>query len=199
MERGEAIKILNEKIKNKNLIKHSLAVESCMKKLAEKFGQDKEKWAIAGLLHDLDYEETKDNFQMHGKRTAEILKDKLPEDVLEAIVAHPGHIERKTLLSKALYCVDPLTGLIVASALITKEKKLSSIDTDFVLNRFKEKRFAAGANREQIKKCEDIGLSLDEFISICLEAMKEISDELGLRIILTLPFKVLTFLMRKKS
>ena len=180
MERSEAIKILNEKIKNKNLIKHSLAVESCMKKLAEKFGQDKEKWAIAGLLHDLDYEETKDNFQMHGKRTAEILKDKLPEDVLEAIVAHPGHIERKTLLSKALYCVDPLTGLIVASALITREKKLSSIDTDFVLNRFKEKRFAAGANREQIKECEELGLSLDDFISICLEAMKEISDELGL-------------------
>jgi len=118
MERSEAIRILNEKIKNKNLIKHSLAVESCMKKLAEKFSQDKEKWAIAGLLHDLDYEETKDNFQMHGKRTAEILKDKLPEDVLEAIVAHPGHIERKTLLSKALYCVDHVTGLIVSSALI---------------------------------------------------------------------------------
>lgn len=180
MEREEAIKILNERLKNKNLIKHSLAVEICMRKLAEKFSQNKEKWAIAGLLHDLDYEETKDDFQMHGRKTAEILKDKVDNEILDAIVAHPGHIERKTLMAKALYCVDPVTGLIVASALITKEKKLSSIDMQFVLNRFKEKRFAAGADREQIKKCEELGLSLEEFISICLNAMKEISESLGL-------------------
>jgi len=105
MEREEALKILEGRIKNKNLIKHSLAVESCMKKLAEKFGQDKEKWAIAGLLHDLDYEETKDNFQMHGRRTGEILKDKLPEDVLEAIIAHPGHINSPQLI-QILFSTD---------------------------------------------------------------------------------------------
>lgn len=180
MNREQALEILNEKIKNENLIKHCFAVESCMRKLAEKFGEDREKWAITGLLHDLDYEETKENFDMHGKKTSEILNGKLHQEVLEAIVAHTGSIERKTLLSKAIYCVDPLTGLIVASALITEDKKLSSVDTNFVLNRFKEKRFASGANRQQIKGCEEIGLSLEEFISLCLEAMKEISSLLGL-------------------
>ena len=180
MDRKDALKILEEKIKNKNLIKHSLAVEICMKKLAEKFGEDENLWALAGLLHDLDYEETKNDFSKHGFITAEYLKGKVPEIVLDAIISHPGHKERKTKMAKALYCVDPLTGLIVACALIKPEKKLSSIDKNFVLKRFGEKRFAAGADRNQIKSCEELGLSLEEFIEICLSAMKEISDQLGL-------------------
>lgn len=181
MKREEALDLVKLKLKNNNLIKHSLAVEACMRKLAQKFSGNKEIWGLAGLLHDLDYEETKDNFSKHGFVTAEILEEKgVNKDIIEAIKAHPGHIERKTNMAKALYAVDPLTGLIVAAALMHPQKKLEALDLQFVLNRFKERSFARGANREQIKSCSDLGLGLEEFISVCLEAMKEISGDLGL-------------------
>ncbi len=181
MTREEAFKLVEERLKNKNLIKHSLAVEACMEKLAEKFGEDKFRWALAGLLHDLDYEQTKDNFPRHGFVTAEILEDyHVEEDIIDAIISHPGWRQRSSLMAKALYAVDPLTGLIVASALMHPDKKLKSLDVKFVLNRFKEKRFARGASREQIKSCQELGLSLEEFIEVCLEAMQQISTSLGL-------------------
>ena len=180
MKREEALELLKEKIKNKNLIKHCLAVEACMRKLARYFGEDEEMWGLCGLLHDLDYEETKENFKMHGYKTAEYLKDKVPQVIIDAIISHPGHKERETKMAKALYSIDPLTGLIVACALIIPEKKLGKIDKNFVLNRFREKRFAAGEDRNQIKSCEELGFSLEEFIEICLSAMKSISEKLGL-------------------
>lgn len=181
MTREEGLKLLELRLRNKNLIKHSLAVEVCMKRLAKRFGQNAQMWGLAGLLHDLDYEDTKDNFPKHGFVTAEILKKEgVDRQIIEAIKAHPGHIERETLMAKALYAVDPLTGLIVAACLMHPEKKLEALNTEFVLNRFREKGFARGANREQIKACQEFGLSLEDFITICLEAMKEMSGELGL-------------------
>ena len=181
MNRLEAIKYLKSKLKNKNLIKHSFAVEVCMKALAKKFGQNEQIWSVAGLLHDLDYEDTKDDFSRHGFVTAEILqKEDVDGRITEAIKAHPGHIERTTLMAKALYSIDPLTGLIVAASLMHPEKKIDALNIEFVLNRFKEKSFAKGANREQIKTCQEFGMSLKDFITICLKAMKEISGDLGL-------------------
>ncbi len=181
MNRLEALEYLKAKLKNGNLIKHSLAVEACMKRLAERFGQNAEIWGLAGLLHDLDYEDTKDNFSRHGFVTAEILQKEGVEDrIIEAIKAHPGHIERETLMAKALYAVDSLTGLIVAGCLMHPEKKLKAVNTEFILHRFNEKSFARGANREQIKTCQECGLSLEDFVTVCLEAMREISGVLGL-------------------
>ena len=181
MNREDGLKLLESKLRNKNLIKHSLAVEACMKILARKFGQNEEMWGLAGLLHDLDYEDTKDDFANHGFITAEILqKEGIDGRIIEAIKAHPGHIERNTLIAKALYSVDPLTGLIVAAGLMHPDKKLEFLSAEFILNRFKEKSFSRGANREQIKSCQDFGLSLEDFIEICLKAMKEISNVLGL-------------------
>ncbi|MCD6583515.1 MAG: HDIG domain-containing protein [Candidatus Omnitrophica bacterium] len=181
MQREEALDLVRKKLKNKNLVKHCLAVEACMRKLAQEFGENQDLWGLAGLLHDLDYEDTKDDFSQHGFITAEILKEQgINEEVIEAIKSHPGHIERKTKMAKALYAVDPLTGLIVASALMHPEKSLRALDVKFVLNRFKEKSFARGANREQIRSSQELGITLSEFISICLEAMKGISEELGL-------------------
>ncbi|RKY39283.1 MAG: phosphohydrolase [Candidatus Omnitrophota bacterium] len=181
MFRKEALKLLEERLKSKNLVKHSLAVEACMRRLAKEFGEDPDLWGLAGLLHDLDYEDTKDDFCRHGFVTAEFLKEKgIDRQIIEAIEAHPGHIERKTKMAKALYAVDPLTGLIIASCLMHPEKKLKALDTQFVINRFREKSFARGANREQIRSCQELGIALSEFISICLEAMKGISKELGL-------------------
>jgi putative nucleotidyltransferase with HDIG domain len=181
MDRLEALEYLKSKLKNKNLIKHSLAVEACMKRLAKESGEDIEAWGLAGLLHDLDYEDTKDDFSRHGFVTAEILEKKgVDTQILEAIKAHPGHIDRETLMAKALYAVDPLTGLIVAACLMHPEKKLSALSTEFILNRFKEKGFARGANREQIKTCQELGVSLENFIALCLDAMKKINGDLEL-------------------
>ncbi len=181
MNRDEGLNLIKSKLKNKNLIKHSLAVEACMMRLAKKFGQNEEMWGIAGLLHDLDYEETKDDFAKHGYVTAEILeKEGMDNRIIEAIKAHPGHIERNTLIAKALYSVDPLTGLIVAAGLMHPDKKLESLNTEFIFNRFKEKSFSRGANREQIKSCQEFGLSIEDFVGICLKAMQEISSVLGL-------------------
>ncbi|MCK5083563.1 MAG: HDIG domain-containing protein [Candidatus Omnitrophica bacterium] len=181
MNKEESLKLLKSKLKNENLIKHSLAVEACMKSMAKKFEQNVEMWGIAGLLHDLDYEDTKDDFSKHGFITAEILDGKgIDGRIIDAIKAHPGHMERKTLMAKALYSIDPLTGLIVAAGLMHPEKKLEALSTEFILNRFKEKGFSRGANREQINTCQEFGLPLEDLITTYLNAMKEISDRLGL-------------------
>ena len=181
MDREEALQLIRSKIGNKNLVKHMLAVEACMKKLAERFGEDKEKWGLSGLLHDVDYDETKDDFPQHGLVSAKILQEKgIASDIIDAIKAHPGHCPRMSTMAKALYVVDPVTGLIVAAALMHPEKKLRSVSTQFVINRFKEKHFARGANREQIQCCRELGMNLEDFIAICLDAMKDISQELGL-------------------
>ncbi|MCL6477952.1 MAG: HDIG domain-containing protein [Peptococcaceae bacterium] len=183
MTREEALELLKENLENKNLFKHSLAVEAVMRELAGHFGEDEDKWGLTGLLHDIDYDRTKDDPDRHSIEGAELLAQKgLPEDVVYAVKVHNDRhgLPRKSLLDKALYATDPVTGLIVAGALIKKEKSLAAIDVPFLLNRFGEKSFARGANRETIKSCAEIGLSLEEFLGISLRAMKKISGEMGL-------------------
>lgn len=183
MTREEALNKVKQYIKNKNLIKHMLATEAIMRALAKKFNEDEEKWGITGLLHDIDYELTEKEPEKHSLVAEELLKnDNLSEEIIDAIKAHNEihGLPRETPLAKALYAVDPLTGLIVAAALVHPEKKLAPLDVNFILNRFKEKSFARGANREQIKSCEELGLTLEEFIEIGLNAMKAISVDLGL-------------------
>ncbi len=181
MERREILLWIDENIKNKNLKKHMIAVEACMRHLAKRFKEDEKKWGVAGLVHDIDYEKTAQDPEKHGVISAEMLREKgFEEDIISAVKAHAGKKKPETKMEQALYAVDPLTGLIVASALMHPEKKLRALDVGFVLRRFKEKRFAAGADREQIKKCEELGLSLEEFIKICLSAMQEVSEDLGL-------------------
>ncbi|KAF2957544.1 phosphohydrolase [Thermotoga sp. Ku-13t] len=181
LDRQTALNLLNEHVKTKNLVKHCLAVEAIMKALARRFGQDKDLWGLAGLLHDLDYEYTKDKPELHGFKTVEILQSyDVPRQVLDAILAHCEKKERETLMEKAIYAADPTSGFIVAAALINPEKSLSVVDVDFLKRRFKEKLFAKGASREQMMKCEEMGLSLDEFFDISLNAMKAIKEDLGL-------------------
>ncbi|MFW6119645.1 MAG: HDIG domain-containing metalloprotein [Petrotogales bacterium] len=181
ISREKAYELVKENIKQKNLVKHVLAVESVMKALARKLDQEEEKWALAGLLHDLDYEDTKDDFENHGKRTVEMLSEyDVPDDIKNAILAHCEKKERDTLMEKAIYAADPVTGFIVASVLIRKGTTLDDLDLDFLLNRFKEKSFARGASREQMKSCEDFGMSLEEFLVLSLNAMRDISEELEL-------------------
>jgi putative nucleotidyltransferase with HDIG domain len=151
-----------------------------MEGLAEKFNEDKKKWGFAGLLHDIDYEETKDKPHEHGIKGAEYLEDfGIHPDILYAIKVHAGNAEPKSKMDIALLASDAISGLIVASALV-HEKGLQGVDADFILKRFKEKRFAAGANRDSIKRCEEMGVGLEEFISICISGMKKIIDVLNI-------------------
>ena len=183
MTRKEALELLQKKIKDRNMVKHSLAVEACLRRLADYFKEDPEQWGLAGLLHDYDYKEMLPHPEKHGLVAAEELeKMGVAKEIAQAIRAHneKNKTPRITRLEKTIHSVDPLTGLIVAAALILPSKKLSDLTTEGILNRFKEKRFAAGASREIISRCSEVGLSLEEFIDICLKAMQEISEDLEL-------------------
>lgn len=182
ISREEAYNLVTDRVKQKNLVKHILAVEAVMRRLAEHFGEDVEVWGLVGLLHDLDYSKTVDNPDEHTFLTEKWLEEAdagLTEEMMHAIRAHPGHIPCESRIDWALYCSDPITGLIVAGVLMHPEKKLAAIDADFILRRFKEKRFAAGADRDAIASCTNIGLSLEEFTGLAIEGMQRISDDLG--------------------
>jgi putative nucleotidyltransferase with HDIG domain len=184
IERERAFEILKENIKSQNLIYHSLAVEAGMRELAKYFGEDEEKWGIAGLLHDVDYEKTKGDQNLHSRVGAQILEELgFEKEICEAVLTHNDvhQILPKTKMAKALYCLDPLTGLIVAATLVLPSKKINDLKVENVLKRFKEKAFAKGANREIIKKCEEfLDIPLEKFIEIALLSMQKISDKIGL-------------------
>ena len=181
LTREKAYDLVVEKIGVNNLLKHILAVEAGMRRLAEHFGEDADYWGLIGLVHDLDYNETKNDEENHTFITEDWLKEyALPEEMMYAIRAHPGHVPCKSRLDWALYTVDPTTGFIVACALMHPAKKLAVIDADFMLRRFKEKRFAAGASRENMAACSNLGLELDEFLLLVHDGMMRITDQLGL-------------------
>jgi len=171
MNREEALQAVRQNIKNENLVKHMLATEAIMRALAKRFGENEEEWGLSGLLHDIDLELIADDMTIHSKRSAEMAKQLGASDaVCHAILCHNGrHGEPfQTMMDKALFCADPLTGLITAGALVRPEKKLAFVEAKSIRKRFKEKSFAAGANREHIAKCSDIGLELDDFIALGL-------------------------------
>ena len=183
MERTEALRLIHENVKNKNLIKHMLATEAIMRKAADYFGEDIQVWGLAGLVHDLDYDKTLKTPKEHGKLGAKMLKEAGADPkIIQAVLAHgPSYIqERETPLDITLFAADPLSGLIVAAALIHPKKKLAALDTSFILKRFQEKWFAKGANRAQICACEKVNLPLEKFVELALKAMQEISGDLGL-------------------
>lgn len=184
MTRDEALELIKSKIKNQNLVKHMLASEAIIKALAQRLGQPEAEWGIVGLIHDLDFEETKDKPEKHSLITVDILKDKgFSEQQLQAIKAHNAEntgMERKTPLDYALTCAEQITGLIVACALVQPDKKLASVTSESILKKFKQKSFASNVSRNDIKLCEKLGLSLKEFVSLSLKAMQDISSDLEL-------------------
>jgi putative nucleotidyltransferase with HDIG domain len=184
MNRGQGLEALKQNLSNQNLIKHCLAVEAIMRALARHFGEDEEKWGLAGLLHDIDYEKVKNDLSQHSLVGAEMLESMgLGKDICQAVKVHnEAHgIAPQTLMEKALFVVDPLTGLIVAATLVLPSKKIADLTSESVLNRFKEKAFARGANRDIIRKCEEyLDLKLEDFVKIGLESMQKISADLGL-------------------
>jgi putative nucleotidyltransferase with HDIG domain len=182
MDRQEALEAVKENVANKNLVKHMLATEAIMRALARKFGGDEEEWGLAGLLHDIDVELTEGDMTTHSKLGADMARDLgAGEATANAILCHNERhgVRPETPMEKALFCTDPLTGLITAAVLVRPEKQIAPLEASSVRKRFKEKSFAAGANREHIARCSELGLELDEFIAIGLEAMKGIAAQLG--------------------
>ena len=183
MEREEALDSVRANVENENLVKHMLATEAVMRALARRFGEDEEEWGLTGLLHDIDVELTEGDMSSHSKLGADLAREMgASEAMTHAILCHnQSHgVPPETKLDKALFCADPLSGLITAAALVRPDKKLAGVEAKSVRKRFKEKSFAAGASREQIASCSELGLELDEFIELGLKAMQGIAPDLGL-------------------
>ncbi len=188
MNRDEALKLVRKFVKTENTVKHMLATEAIMRALAKKLEPQKENvWGLTGLMHDLDYEVMKDASE-HGLKTFEMLEEEkveLPGEVVQAVKAHNydknGFDEPKTLMDWGLFICDSLTGLIIATALVRPDKKLSSVKVKSVMKKYKQPAFAAGTRREEIAMCEDkLGIELRDFVELSLKAMQGISEELGL-------------------
>ena len=180
MKRDKALELVEENISEENLIKHMKAVEAGMRELARYFNEDEDEWGIAGLLHDLDYEDTEEDPDRHGLLTVNRLQDEnLSEEQLDAIKAHAGQKTPETRMEKSIYATDPLTGLIVAGALVHPDG-LNEMDPEFIKNRYDESSFAKSVDREAIASCEKLGFELEEFFGVVLEGMQNIQKELGL-------------------
>jgi putative nucleotidyltransferase with HDIG domain len=183
MNRNEAYKIVTEYVKNPNLIKHMLAVEAAMRWYARKFGEDEEKWAITGLLHDFDWE-IHPTMEEHPLAGEPILREHaVPEEIIHAVLSHATHtgIPRETLMEKALFACDEVTGLITAVALVRPSKALYDLKVKSVKKKWKDKSFASGANREEMEQgAEELGIDLWEHVSNVIEAMNEIAADLDL-------------------
>lgn len=184
MQRETALELLKKHVKNENLVKHCLASEAVMRALAVRLGADAEIWALAGLLHDIDAELTGGDLKRHTLEAEKILKENgiLPE-IIEAVKMHneAAHGKSRTeVFHKALAAGETITGLITAAVLVYPDKKLSSVKVSSVVKRMKDKRFAASVDRSVILECGQIGIPLQEFVSLALEAMRGVAPELGL-------------------
>ena len=184
MNRDQALQLVNDWTKNKNLVKHMLAVETQMRVLAKHFGENEDDWGLAGLIHDADYDQWPDE---HPKKLIAYLEEKHePAWLIDAICAHAWGFhdftqEPKTKLEWSLYCGDELSGLIIACALVRPSKKLAEVTLESIKKKWPQKAFAAGVHREHTELCEaKLGIKLDEFIQICLSALQGINQELGL-------------------
>jgi putative nucleotidyltransferase with HDIG domain len=187
MTRKKALVLLHKHMKNPNLQKHCYAVEAVMRALAKYFRESEDGWGIAGLLHDADYEKTKDDPKNHTKKLISWLEEMDAKvDLKDAVASHAwGYVEGapkpKTKMEWALYTCDELTGLIVAVALVRPDKRLASVTVDSIMKKWNSSSFAAGVNRKQIEECEPrLGIPLKEFVQIALAAMQSISKNLGL-------------------
>lgn len=186
----QAEKLLDEYVKDSITKMHMIESEAIMQALAERLGEDVEQWGIIGLLHDIDWDLTKGNSSEHCVQAEEILRQAGATDFLiETIQSHGYGMEeipafkdkqRTTIIQHCLVSAETLTGLIVASALMQPDKKLSSVSFESLKKKYKNKKFAARCNREMIAECEKAGLPLDEFLALGLKSLQAISGRLGL-------------------
>jgi len=190
MDRPEALAIVHEYVKNPNLVNHMFSVEAAMRFYAQKMGQDMELWGLTGLLHDFDWE-IHPTLEEHPQAGAPILRERhVPEEVIQAILSHADHtgVPRVTPMQKALYACDEITGLVTAVALVRPSRSLYDLTASSVKKKWKDKAFAAGANRDEIaRSTEEFGLELWTHVDNVILAMRTIAPQLGLEGNLTPP------------
>ena len=183
MNRNEALALVNQYVKNPNLVKHMLAVEAAMRFYARKLGEDEEKWRVTGLLHDFDWE-IHPTMEEHPLAGEPILREHdVPEEIIRAVQSHSNHtgIPRETLMERALFACDEITGLITAVALVRPSRALYDLKTKSVKKKWKDKSFAAGANRAEIEQgAVEFEVDLWEHTANVIEAMNEIAEDLEL-------------------
>ncbi|MFZ6018008.1 MAG: HDIG domain-containing metalloprotein [Chloroflexota bacterium] len=183
MNRDEAFQIVREFVKNQNLVNHMLAVEAAMQFYALQLNQDVELWRVTGLLHDFDWE-IHPTLEDHPQAGVPILRERgVPEEIIRAILSHADHtgVPRQTLMEKALYACDEITGLITAVALVRPSRSLYDLTSSSVKKKWKDRAFAAGANREEIARgAEEFGVELWQHVDNVILAMRSIAPQLGL-------------------
>lgn len=184
MNRNEAECLLKKYVRNDKMLYHCYSSEAVMRALARKLGRDEEDWGLAGLLHDIDSEITNADPLKHALVAEELLLDEgIDEDIVDAIKMHNEEatgLERNTEFQHALAAGETITGLIYATALVYPDKKIKDVKVKSVTKRMKQSAFAASVSRKNIMECEQIGLSLNEFTELALNAMKEIAEKIGL-------------------
>lgn len=183
ISREEAVALLEAHIKAENMLKHCYASEAVLRAMAKHLGKNEDEWGIAGLLHDIDVEITNADPYKHGPYAENLLKGKVTDEMLDAIVMHNEVAtgkERTTTFQHALAAGETITGLITATTLVYPDKKLASVKPKSVTKRMKQKAFAASVKRENILECEAIGIPMAEFAELSINAMRNISDKLGL-------------------
>lgn len=181
MTKQEALAFIRSQGQSENILKHLISVGAAMRALATHFHENKDDWEMAGLIHDADYNLVP--MERHTRQTEEWFQNKVSPAAIHAVLAHYPDgtgVPPESKMDWALFSVDNLAGLIIASALVRPDKKLSGLTTDSVLKRFAEKSFAKGANREEIVECKNLDLSLEEFTEIALSGIQKVDEELGL-------------------
>ena len=183
MNRSEALFIVNEFVKNENLVRHMLSVEAAMCFYAEKLGEQVDVWGVTGLLHDFDWE-IHPTLEQHPQDGAPILRSRgVPEEIVLAVLSHADHtgVPRQSAMEKALYACDEITGLVTAVALVRPSRSLYDLEASSVKKKWKDRAFAAGANREEIaRSAEEFGVPLWEHADNVIRAMRRIAPQLGL-------------------
>lgn len=183
MNRSEALSIVHEFVKNPNLVNHMLSVEAAMRFYAERLGEDVETWGLTGLLHDFDWE-IHPTMEEHPTAGAPILRERgVPEHIIRAILSHADYtgVTRETVMEKALYACDEVTGLITAVALVRPSRSLYDLKASSVKKKWKDRSFAAGANRKEIENgAREFGVDLWEHVDRVILAMRRIAPEIGL-------------------
>lgn len=183
LDEQKAMDMVKEEVTTENLRKHMYAVSAIMERLAEKFDRDEVEWKLVGLLHDIDYEDTKETPEKHALKSAQMLQGKLPEGCLRAVKAHNSmhtDVEPESKMSNSLIAADAISGLIVATALVMPNSTLEEVRTESVMKKMDDSSFAKNIDRDRIRYCQKIGLDLEGFVELSLEAMEGIHKKLGL-------------------
>ncbi len=182
MQRAEALELVKGRISKESNLKHMIAVGAVMRSTARRLGEDATAWEVTGILHDIDFEECH-GMEDHATMACEMLRGKVGEEVLQAILAHNHEatgVPVDNPLMRGLLAADAVSGLVIACALVLPSKRLADVKVSSIAKKFGNKDFARGVDRGRIMVCEELGIPRDEFLQVALEGMRESAEELGL-------------------